>query len=302
MMEGQTNRVSCEEVNSWDIIEFLKKLGFEPKKIRGEDYWYLSPFREERTASFKVFRKGNVWFDHGIGQGGSLVDFCMQYYGCNLKEVLQKLSDHTAYLFKRSGPYLPRPERVKEITILSIQALQSPYLKRYFESRFIPLYLAQQFCKEVNFSMHEKTYTAIGFQNQSGGYELRNAWFKGSSSPKDITLLSKGNNTLAVFEGFFDFLSYQTLQPESISQKDFLILNSLSFITRAIPIMQQYGATDLYLDKGLSARLQTKKVIEQVPGTADKSNLYKGFDDLNEYHCGLQKINTTKRLKGPKIK
>jgi len=31
-------------------------------------YWYLSPLREEKEASFKVNRKKNVWYDHGIGK------------------------------------------------------------------------------------------------------------------------------------------------------------------------------------------------------------------------------------------
>lgn len=294
-MNERENRIDCEEVNSWDLVSFLKTLGFEPAKIRGQDYWYLSPLRDERNASFKVFRKGNVWYDHGIGEGGTLVDFCMQYYGCDVKGVLEKLSDQTAYSFQRSVVNLTPPERVKEIAIFSIQTVQSRYLQRYFESRFIPLSLAQQYCKEVDFSMCKKNYKAIGFQNRSGGFELRNAWFKGSSSPKDVTLLSNGNNKLSVFEGFFDFLSYQILQKEATNGCDFLILNSLSFVKRALPIMQQYRSTELFLDNGSPARIQTEKIIGQVTGSSDKSSLYKGFDDLNEYHCDLQKRQTKKR-------
>ena len=32
-----------------------------------------------------------------------------------------------------------------------------------------------------------KPHIALGFKNDSGGYELRNEFFKGSNSPKDVT-------------------------------------------------------------------------------------------------------------------
>ena len=44
------------------------------------------------------------------------------------------------------------------------------------------------FAGKLTFRLYDKKHTAIGFQNSAGGYELRNEYFKGSSSPKDITL------------------------------------------------------------------------------------------------------------------
>jgi hypothetical protein len=41
-----------------------------------------------------------------------------------------------------------------------------------------------------------RNYFAIGFPNRSGGYEIRNAYFKGCISPKDISVISKGNEDL----------------------------------------------------------------------------------------------------------
>ena len=52
---------------------------------------------------------------------------------------------------------------------------------------------------------------AIGFKNDSGGYELRNPYFKGSSSPKDITTFNNGAKEATVFEGFIDFLSFMAI-------------------------------------------------------------------------------------------
>ena len=36
------------------------------KKINNNDYWYLSPLRNEKEASFKINRSKNTWYDHGI--------------------------------------------------------------------------------------------------------------------------------------------------------------------------------------------------------------------------------------------
>ena len=75
-----TQRILCSQANQIDLVEYLEKLGYKPQKIRGNDYWYLSPLRDEKTASFKVNRSKNVWYDHAIGKGGGVVDFGMLFY------------------------------------------------------------------------------------------------------------------------------------------------------------------------------------------------------------------------------
>ncbi len=52
--------LSFQEVKQIDIVKYLETLGYHRQKIRNNDYWYLSPLREEKEASFKVNRKLNV--------------------------------------------------------------------------------------------------------------------------------------------------------------------------------------------------------------------------------------------------
>ncbi len=54
---NNTNSFLCKDANQLDIVNFLGNLGFDPAKVNGSDYWYLSPLRREQTASFKVNRK-----------------------------------------------------------------------------------------------------------------------------------------------------------------------------------------------------------------------------------------------------
>ena len=70
-MNRLQTRLSIDEARQIDMVEYLSKLGHSPSKIKNFDYWYLSPLREEKTPSFKVNRKLNCWYDHGIGKGGS---------------------------------------------------------------------------------------------------------------------------------------------------------------------------------------------------------------------------------------
>ena len=39
-----------------DVVEYLNFIEYQPQKIRGHDYWYLPPLRNEKHASFKVDR------------------------------------------------------------------------------------------------------------------------------------------------------------------------------------------------------------------------------------------------------
>ncbi len=86
--------MKCEEGNKLDLVEYLLSLGFTPAKIRGNDYWYLSPLRNEKEASFKIDRNKNVWYEHGAGKGGTVIDFVMQYFNCDVSRALQKLSSY----------------------------------------------------------------------------------------------------------------------------------------------------------------------------------------------------------------
>src|SRR3546814_189253 len=88
-MEFMDNRISCREAREIDLVTYLSGLGHEPVKTRGDNWWYLSPLRDEATASFKVNRRINRWYDFGMGKGGNLVDFAIEYHDCTVGEFLQ---------------------------------------------------------------------------------------------------------------------------------------------------------------------------------------------------------------------
>src|SRR4051812_48653599 len=80
------------------ITEYLARLGFEPAKVRGNDYWYRSPLRDEKDPSFKVNAKLNLWYDHGSGEGGTILDLGARINSCSIKEFASSLASGTMNL------------------------------------------------------------------------------------------------------------------------------------------------------------------------------------------------------------
>ncbi len=294
-----TNRnLSIAEVKQIDMVDYLERLGYKPAKIRSNDYWYLSPLRDEKTASFKVNRSKNVWYDHAIGKGGTLVDFGKLYYQCTVKELLSKLENENAIsvsfhpqIKSIAGERKELSNQPGKITIISSTEIDNQTLRNYLQSRQIPLDIAKQFCREVRFELYGKKHLAIGFQNPGGGYELRNFYFKGSSTPKEPRLISQNEEKeLAVFEGFFSFLSFQTLQQTKEKSSielsklhiDSLVLNSLSFFEKSRELMEKYSTVHLFLDRDKMGISKTEQALKWSGKYLDQSKYYSKFKDLNE--------------------
>lgn len=291
-MKEPSTILTCDQLRDRDIVSYLSSLGFEPAKVRPPEYWYLSPLRSEKTASFKVNRKLNRWFDHGIGRGGNLIDFALVYHQCSLPELLRSFSSDLSL-------HQPSPknevvgsaeEREPKVTITRVRALQSLVLIRYLHSRKIPPKVAEQFCREIDYEMGGKNYYSIGFQNDAGGYEMRNAFCKNSSSPKTVSTIKNGAGKIAVLEGFFDFLSLAViLAPSEFMKWDFCVLNSLSFFEQTKLFFNQYASVHLFLDNDRAGQNCSHKAISCDTKYRDESSLYGNYKDLNEWHVTIGK-------------
>lgn len=288
-MKFRNNLPSVEEVKKTDIVDYLASLGFKPAKNSRNDFWYLSPFRDETSPSFKVNRNLNRWYDFGEGKGGNIVDFGIQYHRCSVVEFLKKMKQ--SFSFQQQKIPVNKPdEEVKKIKVLEVKEITSLVLIRYLHKRRVPMQIAAKFCKEIDYELYSKRYFAIGFKNNAGGYELRNEKFKASSSPKDITLIKNNSDKLAVFEGFFNFLSYQAIHhSQDYPKTNFLILNSASFFEKSLPLMQSYKSVHLFLDGDSTGQKCSQKAIAiDNEKFVDESGLYKNYKDLNDWavHIG----------------
>ncbi len=285
-MEKWEGRLSILEAKAIDLVDYLNSIGIQPVKIKGSDYWYLSPIRTERTASFKINRKLNRWYDHGIGKGGNLIDFGILFFNCSVGEFMQRLNNGFVFNQPRNRGIKQVDSSPSKIIISEVNQLKSPSLISYLKSRKIQLQIAEKYCEEVTYLSNQKTYYGIGFKNDSGGYEIRNPYYKVSSTPKDLRTLQtdlKASESVLVFEGFMDFLSYQSLPKSPIEHADFIVLNSLSFFEKARPKMESYQSIILYLDNDKAGKNVSKQAIELNNNYTDGSNLYEGYKDLNNW-------------------
>ncbi len=312
-------KLTVAEARKIDMVDYLSSLGFQAIKTRGEDYWYFSPFRQEQTPSFKINRKSNIWYDHGSGDGGNIIDFGILYHRIDVRGFLELLTTHYRQNDFSFHPLLKKDSTISlvagekentadsKIIVIATRQLSDKRLLHYLKARAISVELAGQYCQEVDFNLYKKQHTAIGFPNGKGGYELRNSYFKGSSSPKTFRFFDNGSQELQVFEGFFDFLSWLSHFKNEQFPSNFLVLNSLSFFQRAKQTMEAHRNIRLWLDRGTAGQACTIQVINSHPACEDKSNLYKDFDDLNDWHthqlkqkqhlCNTNKPSHSKTIK-----
>ncbi len=283
-MDFRNKRLSIREAKGIDMVHFLSNVGYEPTKIRNNDYWYHSPLRDEKTPSFKVNRKLNRWYDHGIGKGGDLVDFAILYYHCTISELLQSLSGNLSLHQPVYQHSFVKHKPENHIRILKDFTLSSPALLRYLKQRRIPFQIADRYCREVRYELNEKTYYAIGFKNDFGGFELRNPYLKGSSSPKGITTFDNSADEVVVFEGFTDFLSFQTVH-QNIPENgfDFVVLNSVSFFEKARTFMEKHDVVRLYMDRDATGQNCSRYALALSNKYKDESSLYKNHKDFNDW-------------------
>lgn len=231
-MKFRNNLPSAEEVKNTDMVDYLSTLGFKPAKVTSNDYWYLSPFRQETIPSFKVNRNMNRWYDFGDGKGGNIIDFGILYYNCSAKELLVKFNKSLSFQQQNIQPNKEDGQEKKN-KVITEKKISFFVLISYLHKRRIQVDIVNKFCKEIDYELYRKNYYAIGFKNDADSYELRNEKFKAGGSSKGITLIKNGAIKLTVFEVFFNFLSYQAIhqkqeQPNTI----FLILNSTSFFKK----------------------------------------------------------------------
>ena len=264
------------------IADFLNAMGIQPRKQKGGILWYNAPYRTERTPSFKVDTNKNVWFDFGIGKGGDIFDLAGEFIGSG--DFLLR-----AAFIAKSGtcplPVLKQPQKNRErepaFEDIWVQPLQDTRLLGYLEERGINAHVAIPNCEEVRYRVHGKRYYAIGFRNDAGGLELRNRIFKGCIPPKDISLKRNGSDVCAVFEGFMDYLSAMQL---GIIASDWLVLNSVSNVEKAVKVLQGYERIECFLDNDEAGR-RTFQRLHDCFGekVIDRSFLYAEHKDLNEF-------------------
>lgn len=310
--------MSLDTIKQISIREYLDRIGVKPTRENERRGMYHSPLREDKNASFSVDYIRNVWFDHGLGQGGSIIDLAARVENCSIGETISKLENQTGD--KQSDPFSfhrnTTPDiKVNEnsttksnITIQKIVPLSHPFLLQYLKDRHIDIDIAKKQCEEMYYAVDSKGYYAVGFQNDSGGYVLRTKYFKGCTS-SDITThtsIDMGNKEAClVFESFTDYLSYLTLKNQDRPKQDAVILNSVHNLSKAMDFIKSHKQVYTYLDNDEAGR-KTTEAIKANCGentVSDQSAHYARYKDLNDYLSAVKQAqNPVKKQSNPGMK
>ena len=276
--------MNCKQFNSISLEKVLLILGHLPTKQNEKEAWFLSPFSTENHASFKLDKRNNVWYLHSEGIGGNNIDFMMKYLKASVKEVLEWAEKQNFSSFQSQKDYHSKSSSLN-YHITEIKELQNENLKIYLQQRGLSP-TVYSLVKEVHFAIGEKKLYAIGFENLSGGWELRNQFYKGSLLKKDISVVNLNNNleknkNVVVFEGFIDALSFVEMKPFFIG--DLLVMNSISLLNRTKEHLKIYSEIHLFLDNDKAGETCKNEILKSFPEAKNHSEIYALHKDLNEY-------------------
>jgi len=283
--------MEAKNINMYPIREYLAGLDVYPVKDRGYYGMYHSPFREDNNASMKVDFNKNLWIDYGSNEGGTLIDLVMRIENCTNGEAMRKLEQYLSgipsFSFHENNTASDKKEKESTIQINDVQEITHSALIQYLKERNIDPGLANSYCREVHYSVNGRDYFAIGFQNNSGGWVLRNKSFKACTSMDVKTYFNSesGKDACLVFEGFMDFLSYLTMKRENEPKHDAIVLNSTVNLSKVINELSAYKSIQAFLDNDEAGRRAIQNLHSVCKKVIDQSMHYTNHKDLNDYLC-----------------
>ena len=149
-----------------------------------------------------------------LGKGGGSIELAAHLYATDhVPYLLERIAEQTPHVHPVSFSFGKQDSFGPSFQQLEIVPLSSPALLAYLQGRGINLELAKRECREARYTHNGKRYFAIAFPNGSGGFEVRNPYFKGCIAPKEISPIrqaGKATTACYVFVGFKDYLTILT--------------------------------------------------------------------------------------------
>jgi hypothetical protein len=302
-----------ERIKQTPITDYLQSIGVSPVGTSGHQLVYSSPIVNEKTPSFFVEPKKNVFNDFASGQKGDVVRLVRLIEQLPFFDALNRLeslkggncdvngmcngrvsnvnmtfqrraNDVTPASFSFSGEN-SLPANPKTV-ITKVHTLSNPVLIQYIKHRGISIELANLYLKEVHFINQGKQYFAIGFPNNGDGYELRSANYK-SKTANGISVFEKYTDTLNLFEGFFDFLSALQYYNTYTLRYTTIVLNSTSNLSLAYPYLKNRLVINCFLDNDKGGQQAVNQLLtKQYPVINQSAILHPNSKDFNDYLLG----------------
>ena len=170
-----------EEVRSKnDIVDVVSQYVRLTKK--GNSYFGLCPFHNEKTPSFSVTPGKQMYYCFGCGAGGNVFNFIMEYENYTFGEALKHLAD-------RAGVDLPKIEYSREVRqkaqekaeLLEINKQAAQYF--YYQLRTEKGQTGLDYLKNRGLSEETMRKFGLGYSDRAGGGLYR--YLKAKGYPDD---------------------------------------------------------------------------------------------------------------------
>lgn len=268
---------------------------------------FYSPFREESAPSFHIDAQKNLYYDYGEGKGGNALTLVARLEGCTLDKAwdiladfdrssveLYPADDERNMVRSRTSSAVTKKAEPKNVVTKVYDSIFNKEAVKFLNDRFIPDTIAELYCKQVHFTCDGRKSIAIGFPNCTGGWALRgeHEWngkvyqIKKCTNQAVTYIDSAGqfcenapntSDKLAVFEGFFDFLSWTAMRsgwkpgmksPVALLPKecDVVVLNSCGNWSRAMNAYICHTTIYSFLDDDKKGRETAKELRDNCEG------------------------------------
>ena len=271
--------MNCSEAKNISIRAVLESFSLFPCKENSRTAFYFALDREEKTPSLSVDFSKNTAFDFGTGKSYDIISIVQTMKRCSVSDALKYLEQFN-FSFQKQN--LKLENLPKGYEIIDVKEIQHPALLDYLKKRKVEN--QKNLIEEIHYRMNDKNYFGIGFKNDSGGYEIRNAYSKICLGKKDITSIKNDSKDARVFEGFFDFVSFKKV--ENYLEKetsDYIILNSLLMIHKIKRSLENYKNIELYFDHDEAGTRAVEMIRIGLKNAEDCRVLYSGFKDFNDW-------------------
>jgi hypothetical protein len=283
-------KITCAEFRKTDMVDWLNSLGFKPVRIDDKEAWYISFFRKgEKNASLRVNIKLQLFIDYGDSKySGDIIKLGCSLFNTDVKGLLQHLNNES--FFFRQHIFSDNPKTQEPgIKVLLVDEISDPKVVSYIRSRCISLEIAQKYCKQITYIAGGHKYMAIGILNIQNEWELRIPYSEIKlCTKKAITIISNNSDSVCLFEGFFDMLSFMKMTP-NFNEFDLISLNSVKMLPQAMPYLIHYKIVKTYFDNDNRGGEATGVVLAM--GLSLCINMSKEFKekDLNAHLVALNR-------------
>ena len=295
--------VSCswnaEDIrNQISLVDLLTRLGYHPVKPSGNELLYFSMLViPGRKPSFKVNEDLNIWYDTDMRKGGDVIDFGLLFWNLRLQDTLIKI--RALFSGAEQQPERPLKRRLRsavKIPHYQIQEIKKvgnhPGISEYLKERGIGN-LSGCELKEVYYYVENakklrKYFSATGWQNELGGWEIISKYFRGCIGHRGLTFIPDDAGRLSVFGDYLDYLSWKAMNPEV--RDSALVLNTPSLLQAGIRKAAEFPFIAIYFNRdetGFQATMTFIKVLKQAE---DRSSAYAGLSNYNQQLCSIHKL------------